>query len=69
MIGGGGGGVGTALFLTKRDRTTGSGGFEYAAGSITSVVAYKMLKVEDCPCFVELTNFPALGREMGISPR
>jgi hypothetical protein len=69
MIGGGGGMAGTALFFTKRDRTTGSGGFEYAAGSITSVLAYKMLKVLDWPCFVELTNFPALGREMGISPR
>jgi hypothetical protein len=49
MIGGGGGGAGTALFLTKRERTTGSGGFEYAAGSITSVLAYRMLKVEDWP--------------------
>jgi len=28
MIGGGGGGAGTALFLTNLERTTGSGGFE-----------------------------------------
>jgi hypothetical protein len=31
--------IGLAVFLMKRDRTTGSGGFEYAAGSITSVLA------------------------------
>jgi hypothetical protein len=36
---------GMADFLTKRDLTTGSGGLEYAAGSMTSVLAYRMLKV------------------------
>jgi hypothetical protein len=36
---------GIADFFTKRERTTGSGGLEYAAGSMTSVLAYNMLKV------------------------
>jgi hypothetical protein len=58
-----------ADFFTKRLRTTGSGGLEYAAGSITSVLAYKMLKVLDCPCRVDETFLPALGRVMGMSPR
>lgn len=39
MIGGGGGGAGTADFFTNLERTTGSGGFAYAAGNITSVFA------------------------------
>ena len=38
---------GIADFFTNRDRTTGSGGLEYAAGSMTSVLAYKILKVLD----------------------
>lgn len=42
---------------------------EYAAGSITSVLAYRMLKVEDWPCLVEGMNLPARGRVIGMSPR
>ena len=72
IIGGGGIG-GIADFLTKRDLTTGSGGFEYAAGSITSVLAYKILKVLEFACRLEyetlLPDLAALGRVIGISPR
>ena len=53
IIGGGGGWIGSAVFLMKRDLTTGSGGLEYAAGSITSVLAYKMLKALAVSCLVE----------------
>ena len=36
--------IGSEVFLMKRLLTTGSGGFEYTAGSMTSVLAYRTLK-------------------------
>jgi len=44
--------IGSEVFLMKRLLTTGSGGLEYAAGSITSVFAYKMLKTLEFSCRV-----------------
>jgi hypothetical protein len=64
------GGIGgIADFFTNLERTTGSGGFEYAAGSITSVFAYRILKTLDCPVRVRAEALPAFGRVIGISPR
>jgi len=65
--------IGSEVFLTKRDFTTGSGGFEYAAGSMTSVLAYKMLKTLALSCRVAYADWalylPERGRVMGMSPR
>jgi len=44
--------------LMKRERTTGSGGCEYIAGNITSVLLYNTLKVG-----VDFVPFPAFSAD------